>query len=290
MRISESGVLVIDKPRGMTSHDVVSRVRRARKTREVGHAGTLDPMATGVLVVLVGEATKLAPYLTADDKEYEAEIALGVETDSLDADGNETRRAPVPEKWADRLASATLAERARTSQVPPSVSAVHVDGARAHERVRRGEEVVLAPRDVSVRAIDVLDVGKASLRVKLLVSKGYYVRAFARDLAERLGTVAHLVALRRVRSGVFSLDRASRVEDAEAAPLVSVADAAKAALASVVLTAEGEARARVGKVVGASERSPAIDGVQAWLSESGALVAIAEAAGDVGKVRRGFSG
>jgi tRNA pseudouridine55 synthase len=286
---SPQGVLVVDKPSGMTSHDVVSRVRRALGTKEVGHAGTLDPMATGVLVVMVGQATKLAAYLTADDKAYEARVLLGVATDSLDADGRVTRVADVPADWQERLPAALDRERARTLQQPPAVSAVHVDGERAHALVRRGEDVVLPLREVGVRALEVFEVAENSLVVKLEVGKGYYVRALARDLAETLGTVGHLTALRRVRSGGFSLEGAVPIDMIAGAPLVSIAEAARRVLPPVLLSDAGEARARVGKAVAAADRAPVIEGVQAWFNGAGALVAIAEATGDEGRVRRGFT-
>jgi tRNA pseudouridine55 synthase len=159
-----SGVLVVDKPRGPTSHEVVVRVRRALGVREVGHAGTLDPMATGVLVVAVGEATKLVPWLTAQDKTYEATIALGVETDTLDADGGEVRRVPAGDELRAALASspsrlalapilcaALSAERSRVSQVPPTFSALRQGGERAYTRARRGDHTALPPRQVNVR-------------------------------------------------------------------------------------------------------------------------------------------
>src|SRR5580704_9189767 len=152
---SLGGVLVIDKPRGPTSHDVIARLRRALGVRAIGHAGTLDPMATGVLVVAVGAATKLVPWLTAHDKAYEATIALGVETDTLDAEGRETRRVPLDADLVEALAESrgpTIApklraalehERSRSEQVPPAFSAIQQGGVRAHERARRGEAVEL---------------------------------------------------------------------------------------------------------------------------------------------------
>lgn len=285
-----SGVYVVDKPRGMTSHDVVAIARRALKTREVGHAGTLDPMATGVLVVMVGEATKLASYLTAADKEYECEITLGIETDSLDADGREVSRVTPPVSWFDALASALDVERARTSQTPPQVSAVHVDGERAHDRVRRGETVVLPPREVLVRSIDLLDRAESTLRVRLVVSKGYYVRSFARDFAAHLGTVGHLTMLRRLRSGTFDLSSAVIPAEMAGKTPMSVARAAESCLPVARLSTDGVARARVGKEVLDADRSPAFEGVQAWLSASGDLVAMAEVSLGVGRVRRGFTG
>lgn len=257
------------------------QMRRAHGTREVGHAGTLDPMATGVLVVLVGEGTKLAPYLTADDKEYEASISLGVETDSLDADGTETRRVPVPEAWQDALPAALEAERARTSQVPPVISAVHVGGERAYVKARRGESVAMEPREVVVRSLNVIASPSNPLRVRLAVSKGYYVRSLARDLAARLGTVGHLTELRRTRSGSFTLAQAG-------GPLIPVAAAAALALPVATLTALGKEHARVGKPVAAAELSTRVSGPHAWLDELGDLIAIGEVVDGVGRVRRGF--
>jgi len=202
----------------MTSHDVVAKARRWFGTREIGHAGTLDPMATGVLVLAIGEATKLVPYLSASDKEYEATITLGVETDTLDADGKEKSRAPVPATWTTSLDAAVEEERKRTMQLPPIFSAIHAQGARSHERARRGEIVELDERPVRVLSLDVVATRAESLDVRMVVSKGYYVRALARDLAARLGTVGHLTALRRVRSGTFTLADAGAI-----IPLVTAA-------------------------------------------------------------------
>jgi tRNA pseudouridine55 synthase len=254
------------------------QMRRTHGTREVGHAGTLDPMATGVLVVLVGEGTKLAPYLTADDKEYEASISLGVETDSLDADGTETRRVPVPAGWQDALPAALEAERARTSQVPPVISAVHVGGERAYVKARRGEDVAMEPREVAVRSLEVIG---SPLRLRLAVSKGYYVRSLARDLAARLGTVGHLTDLRRTRSGAFTLAQAG-------GPLIPLAAAAALALPVATLTTLGKEHARVGKPLAPDELSSTVSGPQAWLDELGDLIAIGEVVDGVGRVRRGF--
>jgi tRNA pseudouridine55 synthase len=204
-----SGVLVVDKPAGCTSHDVVSWARRVFSTREVGHAGTLDPMATGVLVVLIGEATKLSSWVTSEDKDYEAELAWGVETDSLDADGAVTRVVEGATPTVERAAIEAEAMVGAMAQVPPVVSAIKVGGVASHERARRGEAVELAARDVLLRAVRVTPSERADrARVALSVSKGFYVRSFARDLAARLGTVAHLTALRRTRSGAFTVDEA----------------------------------------------------------------------------------
>jgi tRNA pseudouridine55 synthase len=286
-----AGVLVVDKPRGPTSHDVVRRLRKIFGTRAVGHAGTLDPMATGVLVVAIGEATKLVPWLTTDDKAYEATIALGVETDTLDAEGREVRRvAPAAEVVAalgrsrpgvpDAVVERALeAERARTSQVPPVFSAIRSGGERAFDLARRGEHVELAARAVSLRRIDLAGcrVDPPSLDVSIEASKGYYVRALARDLAAALGTVGHLTALRRTRSGAFSLVEAVAL-DAPAEDLLSrvqpLARAATRTLPVVRLTDAGEREARHGRAVPAEEMDAAVAGDAAWLSPQGALVAI----------------
>jgi len=217
---SPCGVLVIDKPPGVTSHDVVKRVRHALHTRRVGHAGTLDPMATGVLVVMVGEATKLAPFLTADDKSYEAMVQLGRATDTLDAEGATTAEGELPSWWHDdeaaavRLEAALEQERSRELQLPPVFSAIKVAGRSAHARVRAGEQVELEPRAVRVRTLQLLgrSAAQGSVRLRLAVGKGYYVRALARDLGEALETPAHLCELRRTASGAFELSDACSVD------------------------------------------------------------------------------
>jgi len=299
-----SGVVVVDKPRGPTSHDVVMRVRASLDTRRAGHAGTLDPMATGVLVVAVGEATKLVPWLTAHDKGYEATIALGVETDTLDADGRELRRvepgAALREALATarglgpaRLLGAALEqERARTRQVPPGYSAIRFEGERSFVRARRGETPELAPRDVRVRRLDVVGwtLDPPSVSVSLDVDKGYYVRSLARDLAAALGTVGHLTSLRRTRSGCFTAEEAlalGTTADKLRESLQPLATAAARALPCLRLTGDGATDARHGRPVsiGTKTRGP-----QAWLSPEGDLVAIGEVDDDGrGRILRGFT-
>lgn len=211
-RPSMDGILLIDKPAGATSHDVVAWARRALGTREVGHTGTLDPMATGVLVLLVGEATKLSAHLTADAKRYDATLQFGVETATLDAEGAVTSRDDSPRAHPDAraVADALAAMVGPMQQVPPAVSAIKVDGVAMHERVRRGETVTLPPRAVSLDDARVLavrdgDAGTAC-DVALGCSKGFYVRALARDLAAALGTVGHLTALRRTAAGRVAVE------------------------------------------------------------------------------------
>lgn len=293
MRKELHGVLVVDKPAGPTSHDIVARLRRTLRTRAIGHAGTLDPAATGVLVVAVGEATKLSPYLTAHDKAYIATVAFGQATTTLDAEGEVTETRPLPPERAAELqrvadgaapsgalAEALAGELERREQVPPAFSAIKQQGRPVHERARQGEVVELAPRPVKVGAIEVLGATASTLTARIEVSKGYYVRSFARDLGARLGVPAHLTSLRRIQSGPFSLDEAvdpSSSEEALRAALIPLADAACRALPCARLSAEGEKRARQGKRIRSIDflSPPPHDAeLSAWLSEQGALVAI----------------
>lgn len=295
------GVLVVDKPKGPTSHDVVARVRKALKTRAVGHAGTLDPMATGVLVVAVGEGTKLVPWLTAADKAYEATIRLGEATDTLDAEGQLTERVPVPEElraWtgdgAAALEAALDAERARTLQVPPAFSAIKVDGVRAHTMARKGEAVALAPRVVEVRSLELtgarVDGDAVLLDVRVVAAKGYFVRSLARDLAAALGTAGHLTKLRRVKSGAFCIEDAVALDALTSASLLSLEAAAAKALPVSVLSPDGVKAAGHGQRVSLEHVRDPHEAPSAWLDEDGRLIAVGEfAAACGGRVLRGFS-
>lgn len=290
MAATVNGVLVIDKPRGLTSHDVVARARRILKTREIGHAGTLDPMATGVLVLAVGEATKLVPYLTSEEKAYDAEITFGRATDTLDAEGETTAEGPVPADLTVRLEAALVAERSRTEQVPPAYSAIHADGERAHVRARRGEVVTLPPRAVRVIELVLTASTEHTASLGLRVTKGYYVRSLARDLGDRIGVPSHLSALRRTASGSFTLAGASALDAPDLAThLLPLAEAAKRALPSATLSERGLVDARCGRPVRLEDFSARTDGPTAWLSPSGALVAIGQVDGEVARVLRGFA-
>ncbi|MEO8798931.1 MAG: tRNA pseudouridine(55) synthase TruB, partial [Polyangiaceae bacterium] len=265
--------------------------RRAIKSRAVGHAGTLDPMATGVLVVACGEATKLVPYLTAADKEYETTIALGTTTETLDAEGSTRTEAPVPPGWRGQLDAALAEERTRTEQIPPIFSAIHVGGERAHELARAGKEVVLAPRPVVVQGLDILRTTEVppSVTLRVEVGKGYYVRSLARDLAERLGTVGHLTMLHRTRSGSFNQGEATALDAPDfAAHALSIEDAAKRSIPFMVLDEAQTRDAGHGKklVFAPALAASAI----AWLDEAGALLAIGSIdAEGCGRVLRGFA-
>ena len=233
-----SGILLVDKPQGITSHDVVSRMRRLAGTRKIGHAGTLDPMATGLLVLGVNHATRLLHYLVGLDKEYLATIRLGWDTTTDDAEGE-----PLVAASAERLAGVTeeairagmLRQTGVIEQVPSAVSAVKVDGKRAYQRVRDGEEVELAARTVTVSAFELLAVrpgdGVVDADVRVECSSGTYVRALARDLGAALGTGGHLTALRRTRIGAFRVDEAAALDGYDVArSIMSPADAARRAL------------------------------------------------------------
>lgn len=290
---SRSGVAVLDKPRGLTSHAVVAQARRLLGRKDLGHAGTLDPMATGVLLLLVGQGCKLSGYLAGESKRYAAEICFGRSTDSLDADGRTTLEVPLDPKLLDpeRVEQALATERARRAQVPPAVSALKVGGRRAYALARQGEAPVLAARDVEVLELRLLELSPPRLRCELLVSKGYYVRSLARDLGESLGAPAHLSALRRLASGSFRIEQALPWPAAEPPPLLGLADAATASLPTCRLTLDAVARARQGKPLGEGDFSELPDagaGPSAWLSPQGELVAIGTAQSPF-QVIRGFN-
>ncbi|WP_338051225.1 tRNA pseudouridine(55) synthase TruB [Pseudonocardia acidicola] len=220
------GLVIVDKPGGFTSHDVVARLRRILRTRKIGHAGTLDPMATGVLVCGVERGTKLLGHLALDTKAYTATIRLGAVTSTDDAEGEivSTADASGIDEAAIRAGMAALT--GAIDQIPSSVSAIKIDGKRAYARVRAGEDVVLPARPVTVSAF-ILDAvrrgdGVTDLAVAVECSSGTYVRALARDLGAALGVGGHLTALRRTRVGPFTLDHARTLEDLEAAPELSL--------------------------------------------------------------------
>ncbi|MFC4001165.1 tRNA pseudouridine(55) synthase TruB [Prauserella oleivorans] len=220
------GLLIVDKPGGMTSHDVVARARRILGTRKIGHAGTLDPMATGVLVLGVERATKLLGHLALDRKTYLATIALGAATATDDAEGEIVSEADASGVTDERIAAGIAALTGELQQVPSAVSAVKVAGKRAYARVRAGEDVDLPPRPVTVYRFDLLATRREGARVELDVmidcSSGTYVRALARDLGADLGVGGHLAALRRTTVGPFTLAAARTLDAVEAEPGLSL--------------------------------------------------------------------
>jgi len=202
-----SGILVVDKPVGMTSHDVVQAIRNGTGIRRAGHTGTLDPRASGVLVVLIGPAVRLSEFVSASDKRYQAIIRLGATTDTFDADGRFTRPAETaPVDVSEELFETTLKQFiGEIEQTPPPYSAVKVKGRRAYDMARKGEEVELEPRKIQVYHLDVLEWAPPEVVIDVHCSSGTYVRSLANDLGEQLGCGAYLVGLRRTKSGRFSL-------------------------------------------------------------------------------------
>jgi tRNA pseudouridine55 synthase len=199
-----SGVLVVDKPVGLTSHDVVQIIRKGTNIRRAGHTGTLDPRASGVLVVLIGPAVRLSEYVSASDKRYQAVMALGASTDTYDADGTVTATSPV-EVTEQQFEEALTSFVGEIEQIPPPYSAVKVKGKKAYEMAREGEEVDLAPRKIKVYSLELLEWAPPEVVVDVYCSSGTYVRSLAHDLGETLGCGAHLVGLRRTKSGRFTL-------------------------------------------------------------------------------------
>jgi len=290
-------LLLVDKPAGMTSHDVVARARRVLSVRKVGHAGTLDPMATGLLVLGVGAATRLLGYLSGSDKTYDATIRLGRTTVTDDREGEVTATTSAAGVTDDDVRTALAAQVGALQQVPSSVSAVKVDGKRSYDRVRAGEEFELAARSVTVHRIDVHRIGRPTadlvdVDVTVSCSTGTYIRAIARDVGAALGVGGHLTALRRTSSGPFATGQARPVEDAGGAlatagagdGVVGLTDAARAFFPARELTAE-EAVA-----LGHGQRVPATGtpGLHAAVAPDGRLVALVEDAGRVARVAVGF--
>jgi tRNA pseudouridine55 synthase len=213
---SPEGLLLVDKPAGITSHDVVDRVRRAYGERSVGHLGTLDPFATGLLIVLVGRATRLATFLDIEPKVYEAAISFGSETDTDDATGEVTRSAPAPAESDVRAAIVTLT--GEIEQVPPAYSAKKVAGKRAYAAARSGEALELAPASVVVHRWDVGAYTDGMLTATITCGGGTYIRALARDLGRFSGSAAHLASLRRTRIGKFDVADATPADTLDSSP------------------------------------------------------------------------
>ncbi|MGY2085656.1 tRNA pseudouridine(55) synthase TruB [Blastococcus sp. SYSU DS0539] len=290
------GLLLVDKPGGLTSHDVVARARRALSVRKVGHAGTLDPMATGLLVLGVGAATRLLGHVGGHDKTYEATIRLGQATVTDDCEGEVLSSTSAAHLDDDAVRSALAAQTGPLQQVPSAVSAVKVDGRRSYDRVRAGETVELAPRSVTVHRLDVHRIARPSpklvdVEVTVDCTAGTYIRAIARDAGAALGVGGHLTALRRTVSGPFTVAQAGVVEDA-AASLVAgggpgflgLTAAARLVFPARELTAE-EARA-----LGYGQRIPATGaaGLHAAVDPDGRLAALVEDAGRTARVAVGF--
>jgi tRNA pseudouridine55 synthase len=285
---AQSGLVIVDKPPGMTSHDVVARVRSLAGTRRVGHAGTLDPMATGVLVIGVERATRLLTYLVGADKSYQATIRLGISTVTDDREGEIVDSPGFGGTEAVDLAvidAAAAGLRGAIQQVPSSVSAIKVAGKRSYARVREGEDVVLEPRPVTVHRFAVLSarpevqdgVPVVDVEAEVICSSGTYVRALARDLGTRLGSAGHLTSLRRSRVGPYGIERAHTLDALTAQfQILPIAEAARAAFATRDLTADEARKLAHGQRLEASDLGPA---PVAAYAPDGTLVALITDAG-----------
>ncbi len=254
------GYIVIDKPAGWTSHDVVAKVRRIVNERRVGHAGTLDPAATGVLPIAVGLATRTIEYLAAADKSYRATIRFGITTDSADAEGDVIATADASHLTLQTIEPALDHFRGEMSQVPPMHSAIKVNGQRLYDLARKGESIDVAPRPVTISRLDIIDWSQPDLVVDVTCSKGTYIRSLARDIGEALGTGAHLAALRRTRTGPFtladamSLDELTERLDRDGWEQISLSpDAVLGELPRVQLEGQAETDWGQGKPVASSE-------------------------------------
>lgn len=277
---TDSGLVVVDKPAGATSHQVVGRLRRLLGTRKVGHAGTLDPMATGVLICGVNRATRLLGHLALHDKRYLATIRLGERSSTDDADGEVTSVAPASGIGAERLEAALAPLRGRILQVPSTVSAIKIDGQRAYKLAREGRSVELAAREVEVSRLDVLGVragaGILDVDVDVECSSGTYVRAIARDLGEALGVGGHLTSLRRTRIGGYTIAGAVVLGD-EPPQLMPMAEAARRSFPCIEVTPGQEADIRFGRPL---PSLPVPAGVTGMVSPSGDLLALYRPDGD----------
>jgi tRNA pseudouridine55 synthase len=216
------GVLLVDKPPAHTSHDVVARLRRKLNMKRIGHAGTLDPMATGLMIVLIGKATKISQYLISLDKEYEGTIELGKVTDSQDADGEVVETRPVPTLTEAQVRQGMAAFLGDQYQIPPMYSAIKIDGVPLYKSARKGVEVEREPRFIRVIGFDLTRFASPEIDFKLRCTKGTYVRTIAHDLGQKLGCGAHLKALRRTATDKFNVSQALTIEQIEAMPLPEI--------------------------------------------------------------------
>jgi tRNA pseudouridine55 synthase len=248
------GLLIIDKPEGPTSHDIVARVRRLFRIPRVGHTGTLDPMASGVLPLVLGRATRLARFLTRDRKRYEAVVRFGQATDTYDRLGEPVGPAVTPEVTRERLEAALDTFRGAIEQTPPAYSAKKIGGEAAHRLARRGEAVTPAPVRMHVARLDLLDATAETVTLDVECSAGFYVRSLAHDLGAALGCGGHLTALRRTASGEWTLDRAVTLDRCERDPAEAQAHVVPmssllAWMVGVRLTGEGVTRVGHGQAI-----------------------------------------
>ena len=287
-----AGLVVVDKPAGITSHDVVSRVRRLAGTRKVGHAGTLDPMATGVLLVGVNRATRLLGHLMLTTKAYDATVRLGVSTHTDDAEGDVLAEASASFLQPGLVLAEFEEQRGDILQVPTAVSAIKVDGKRAYQRVREGEEVELRARPVTIHELVVRDqrvVGEwIDVEISVRCSSGTYIRAIARDVGEALGVGGHLTALRRTAVGPFGIDDAHTLDElGEDFTMIPIAEVARRCFPSLDLDDEQAADVRVGRRLAIEVRD---DAPHAVFAPDGEFLALYERAGGELRPRAVFVG
>ncbi|WP_345558200.1 tRNA pseudouridine(55) synthase TruB [Streptomonospora halophila] len=280
--MTDSGVVIVDKPADWTSHDVVARTRRLAGTRKVGHAGTLDPMATGVLVLGIGKGTKLLGHLTLTEKAYTATLRLGLTTNTDDAEGEAGTRTDASAVADEAVLAGAAALTGTISQVPPQFSAIKVDGRRAYKSARSGEEVELASREVTVSEFAVEDVRRVDgpdgafvdVDARVTCSSGTYIRALARDLGAALGVGGHLTALRRTRVGPYDISQARTLEQlAEEFTAVPLAQAVASAFPVRVLDSDEVRRIAHGNRISPGEQGPGPVGL---FAQDGTVVALAE--------------
>ncbi|HET6152292.1 MAG TPA: tRNA pseudouridine(55) synthase TruB [Marmoricola sp.] len=280
-----NGLVVVDKPAGITSHDVVARVRRLAGTRKVGHAGTLDPMATGVLVVGINRATRLLGHLLLTDKAYDATVRLGASTTTDDSDGEIVATTPTDGVAEEAIRAGLAGMVGEMDQVPSAVSAIKIDGKRAYERVRAGEQVEIAARRVRISAIDVTRiehvVDGVDVDISVRCSSGTYIRAIARDLGVGLAVGGHLTSLRRTAVGPFGLDEAHTLEElADSFEIVEISAAARSSFPAYELDEVQTAMVRVGKKL---PIDLATDGAVGVFAPDGQFLALYEQAGELAR-------
>ncbi len=288
----EAGLVVVDKPAGLTSHDVVARMRRLAGTRKVGHAGTLDPMATGVLLIGVNRATRLLGHLMLTEKAYDGVVRLGVSTTTDDAEGETVARSSAATVTDEQIRDALAEFVGDIEQVPSSVSAIKVGGQRAYAMVRAGEKVELAARPVTIHALDVTGISREADTVDVAItvrcSSGTYIRAIARDLGDALGVGGHLTALRRTAVGPFGLDDARTLDELnDSFDMVPIADVARRCFPSYDLDDTGARDVRVGRRLHVDLGAT---GPVAVFDEQGAFLALYEQQGETAAAVAVFTG
>lgn len=274
------GIVLIDKPLGLTSHDVISRLRKRFDTKRVGHAGTLDPLATGLLVVAIGPATRFLQYLPLEPKVYEAKIHFGIETNTQDAEGVVVADLPAPVDLAAEFARVLPQFRGLIQQVPPMFSAVKKDGKPLYAYARKGDEVERDARTVHIGEVETLAVGDATMDVRVSCSGGTYMRTWAHDIGKAIGCGAHLAGLRRTQVGRFSLEEAMSLDSVSPSDLIPLAEALPP-VPLVHLSESQVAAIRNGQAVGVGRLGTPPERAVGLLDPAGDVIGMARAEGPV---------